>query len=661
MELIILSRDEKYLDTLMVDECITCFRDRKINSYNTLEFSVYIKHDCVINLMKNNRIIFRIDDEDRWCEYIISCITKENDIVTVQCESSLYSTLSNYVEFIDITGNTVINGLIKIFNNCTPESDWNVGQSDISGSFYMQRSKKQLKEVIYAWAEAVGGEIDERVEFYDCKIVRYVDIVKKMGSDEGKVLYDDREIRDCSIKIPEGYVYTQAYGYGASSGLDENGAAIFASFENVVWRKENGNPVDKPAGQKYVSLDLNDNQMELYGLRVDGKYRHRTTVVEFSDVVDGENLLTKTYQALINNISDKTEYTINSIDMKKLGYDVEEIRLGDTVGVVIEKLGNIKLKARVLRYKEDFKNSENNSFELNNYSNNYVSQQLNYQQAIKEINNKVQGVIQQNFLKTVLERWNDEINAEGSYLIQGNPLDGLIAYNAISKELATKATRLKGGSLQISNRKINGEFEWTTVLTGDGMIADVIVAGILKGNMFDIDLDSGVIQFGKRDNNGNITNPIFVLDQGQIVFGDANNYIKYHKEDGRYSLEVSASTIKFGGKGTSIEEEINNLKDEITTVIAIESSRGTQFKNSSIATTLIAVIYRGSQRITDITALREAMGDTASIRWNWKHFSDDEYIPISPDDPRIGSDGFTIALNPGDVDFGATFMCELIT
>lgn len=213
---------------------------------------------------------------------------------------------------------------------------------------------------------------------------------------------------------------------------------------------------------------------------------------------------------------------------------------------------------------------------------------------------------------------------------------------------------------QTEYNSLNGQVIMVKSVTASKISVDDLVAFDATIGGFKITEKS--IYSGVKETVDNTTKGIYMDNTGQIAFGDSNNFIKYFKDtDGLYKLEISAAVLKFGGKGTSIEEEINNLKDEITTVIAIESSRGTQFKNSSIATTLIAVVYRGSQRITDITALKEAMGDTASIRWNWKHFSDDEYIPISPDDPRIGSDGFTIALNPGDVDFGATFMCELIT
>lgn len=510
-EFIVLNEFEKYSHTILLQDCISASRDRMINNYHTLAFSLVEDED----LHKGYHILFKDHEENKWYEYIVDSISQSDDRLEVTCESSFYSTLSNYVDFVNITGNTVINGLTKIFDNCMPVSDWNVGRSDISGSFYMQRSKKQLKEVIYAWTEAVGGELSERIEFYNHRIVRYVDIVKRVGSDRGKVIYDDREIKSINITLPSGYTYTSAFGYGASTGIDEEGNAILTNFADVVWSKAKGNPCDKPLGQTWIELD--EQYKDKYGLLVDGQRHHRVTIVNEGAVTDPSNLLQRTYDFLISNIQSKTQYAIVSADLKKLGYEEEEIRLGDTIKVVISKFDNLRLTARVYRYKDDLLNPANNYFELNNYKRTVTSQLSEIQNSVTDLENKVNGV-SKDFHGSILDKWNQEINAGSAYFMYGDPINGLTVYNASTIEEATKATRMKGGSLQIANHKENGEFVWTTLITGDGMIADNIYAGILKGNFFDFDLDNGIIRMGKRNENGIIDNPSLLLNEnGELV------------------------------------------------------------------------------------------------------------------------------------------------
>ena len=99
---------------------------------------------------------------------------------------------------------------------------------------------------------------------------------------------------------------------------------------------------------------------------------------------------------------------------------------------------------------------------------------------------------------------------------------------------------------------------------------------------------------------------------------------------------------------------------EDATLLRIESSRGTVFKNDSISTVLSAVIYHGKTRITDVNALRAAFGSGAYLQWRWQRLDESEFGVISAADSRIGAGGFTFTLSPDDVDTKVTFMCELI-
>lgn len=101
-------------------------------------------------------------------------------------------------------------------------------------------------------------------------------------------------------------------------------------------------------------------------------------------------------------------------------------------------------------------------------------------------------------------------------------------------------------------------------------------------------------------------------------------------------------------------------KGEDATLLRIESSRGTVFKNDSISTVLSAVIYHGKTRITDVDALRAMFGSGAYLQWRWQRLDESEFGVISAADSRIGAGGFTFTLSPDDVDTKVTFMCELI-
>ena len=132
-------------------------------------------------------------------------------------------------------------------------------------------------------------------------------------------------------------------------------------------------------------------------------------------------------------------------------------------------------------------------------------------------------------------------------------------------------------------------------------------------------------------------------------------------EDGKYMWQKTVTTYADGSTDESTATCLSGAKGQDATVLRIDSSRGTVFKNNAVATVLSAVIYHGSQRITNITALRSAFGATAYLQWKWQRLNDNTFGTISASDTRLSQDGFCFTLSPEDVDVKVTFMCELIT
>lgn len=136
----------------------------------------------------------------------------------------------------------------------------------------------------------------------------------------------------------------------------------------------------------------------------------------------------------------------------------------------------------------------------------------------------------------------------------------------------------------------------------------------------------------------------YIWRRTAITYGDG------HSEYSPSSLGVCIT----GNTGASGE------KGEDSTLLRIESSRGTVFKNNNISTVLSAVIYHGPHRITDMDMLKSVLGSGAYLQWKWQRLDETEYGVISSSDSRLGNDGFTFTLSPDDVDTKVTFMCELI-
>ena len=223
---------------------------------------------------------------------------------------------------------------------------------------------------------------------------------------------------------------------------------------------------------------------------------------------------------------------------------------------------------------------------------------------------------------------------------------------------------------QTEYNSLNGSVITAKSITAEKVKVDDLVA--FDATIGGFNITNSSIYSGAKESVTNTTRGIYLDKNGQISFGDADNYIRYYKmSDGTYKLEISADSIsiKSGGSGEStsldsaiddIKSDVDSLRNEITTLLRIESSRGTVFKNDQVATVLSVVIYHGTKRITDSASMKSTFGSSAYLQWKWQRLDDASFGIISSSDSRFGDNGFTFTLSPEDVDTKITFMCELI-
>lgn len=253
-------------------------------------------------------------------------------------------------------------------------------------------------------------------------------------------------------------------------------------------------------------------------------------------------------------------------------------------------------------------------------------------------------------------------------LIEGNTIvaDKLVVKGSDGLYYKLNTDGVTTESEQTEYNSLNGTVIQAKSITATKIAVDDLVAFDATIGGFNITESS--IYSGVKNSVNNTTRGIYMDNTGQIAFGDGSNYLKYYKDtDGSYKLAISARSIKMGASGKNVEEAINdvkadidNVRDEITTLLRIESSRGTVFKSDRVATVLSVVLYHGKQRITDSATMKQVFGDKAYLQWKWQRLDDESFGVISSSDSRFGDNGFTFTLSPDDVDTKITFMCELM-
>lgn len=109
-----------------------------------------------------------------------------------------------------------------------------------------------------------------------------------------------------------------------------------------------------------------------------------------------------------------------------------------------------------------------------------------------------------------------------------------------------------------------------------------------------------------------------------------------------------------------VDKKIDEIADEVTTLLYIASSQGNVFKNTNVSTVFSITIFRGTQRITDSQTMKAEFGDGAYLQWKYQTKDSDEYLMVPPEDERILEDGFKFKVSPNDIDTKGIYTCDLI-
>lgn len=101
------------------------------------------------------------------------------------------------------------------------------------------------------------------------------------------------------------------------------------------------------------------------------------------------------------------------------------------------------------------------------------------------------------------------------------------------------------------------------------------------------------IYSGVKETLTNTTAGLYFNKDGQIVIGDASNYVKYYKNDGnKYTLEISADSILLGSEKKSIETMVDGLDTRVT-------NAETSIQENSNAIELKATMTEVSELVED--------------------------------------------------------------
>lgn len=182
--------------------------------------------------------------------------------------------------------------------------------------------------------------------------------------------------------------------------------------------------------------------------------------------------------------------------------------------------------------------------------------------------------------KKIVEMLNSEINTTGGWVYE-EPGQGILVYDK-KPESATKCVKIGGGVIGVANSKYSsGAWKWRTAITGDGVTADELTTGRIKGGNSYWDLDSGA--FYLRDGS------IFMTDSnGNRVYINATNGFQIYDKNG----SIIAGTVLVGSTSMFRCNMVGTSSTNyITTGTTTNNHPGASFVNGSTEYCTIEAVH----------------------------------------------------------------------
>ena len=511
--------DNKKLDALVFWDAVSM---EQVNGENRLDFSCSGEHPDSQFIVEGNLVIAEGVDKQQQL-YEIKIVDEIHGVElekVVSCENSAFEMLDEHIEEIEMNDNA-----LNILHQVLDGSRWDAGNV-ISTSSRLYRSVRESRlSAVHRILGVHGGELRFRIRLGNNEIQdRFVDIVDRRGSDSGKRFEYGKDVEFVRRTIDMTGVFTAMYGYGKGSESENENEEIEVErldFADVEWSIAEGDPADKPLGQKYVA-DV--DALGVWGRA--GGTRHRFGVHDASNVTTEEGLLNSTWRALQRANEPSIVYAVNVVDLEKsAGFLHERIRLGDDVIVIDSSFEpELEVKARILEIKHDILQPENTRVVLGNFMPLITDDAKRLREIENFVNNR-SGVWDDKFdeLTTVPTSLldgeidilqNNLFNTQAFLFIED---DGIIIYDAPTKEEATQAMRLAGGIFGLANEKINGEFDYRSFGTGDGFTADEMITGRLRTDQ---------VVIGSRENEDDPDTLYFFWDVFSLTIIDPANFNK---------------------------------------------------------------------------------------------------------------------------------------
>lgn len=417
-------------------------------------------------------------------EYVVDGI---NDIHDESMQSEIYAVSSDKYELekssiSDSRPTTFANAFNAIFAN----TRWQIGVvhtlKNGPNHFYRTNSWDALLEMCNKYEL----EFIARYE-YDSRGVtnRYIDIYDRIGRDNGKRFIYGADLDRIERIVHSEPIATRFFPYGRGEVLENGefglGITIASVNDGLEYLEDHSARSVWGIGPEKLHLDFTDRDY---------------------DTDDPAELLELAQADFEKMKEPRVSYEAQVIDLYAMGMEWEEVNLGDEVRIIDRSfVPELFLKGRVISITSNMVDKSQSEIVIGNFIPTFVTLANKADRKLSSLAQIMPALTRAatDFRYNLLAELNKKMNATGAYVIH-DPVRGLLVFNTDDEETAGHVVQIGGGFIRLANSKTGGVWNYQTVLDANGIVANAIVTGLLKGGLVHFDLDHGTFLIGQQSN-----------------------------------------------------------------------------------------------------------------------------------------------------------------
>lgn len=476
-----------------------------------------LKITCSRELSKGQRVVW-VDRQGNAHEHLVDEVSQVHDdggktYCEAVCINSIAELLDDYIEDKRPSG-----GVAEALTSILGGTRWEVGTCDLKASashtFYHISVREGLTDLIATW----GGELETRIETDGVKVThRYIGVRASRGDQQSPKRFTwTKDIVDIKRTVGSANPKTRVYGYGKGVETDTGGYGRRLTFGDI-----NG-------GKDYVE---DAEATKIWG-HPDGKGGILPAVDTYinEQCEDAAQLLQET-QDYLDAVKEPTvSYEANVLDLYAYGRTWEGVALGDCVAIIDKQFaeGGIRLKGRVSQIERDLVTAET-TVTFGNLVDALTDMWETVAGALKSgaasrANYDAVANPSVGWLQLLQSALNKQFNAVGTYKVESFELGQVFSNVALNPETGTPvkttsnmwAVNINGMGIRLaSSLTADGQWAWTTFITGQSVNADCINVGTMHADR----VRAGLLTDEKGKNFWNLDTGEFQLSPGDVNYG----------------------------------------------------------------------------------------------------------------------------------------------